>query len=95
MRRGLACVALALAWPMPAVGQDVLGPVNPVDYTPAMGMHAAVEAQAQRLANRRGHARTATSRTAQTCANAARMRARGSGDPRLVRLRQLCRQAGY
>lgn len=58
------------------------------------------QASTMAYANSRGHRdervrATRSNRTAQTCANAARMHARGSSDPKLVRLRQLCRQAGY
>jgi hypothetical protein len=79
----------------PAVAQDVLGPVNPVDYMPAITMGSAIEADA-RGSSRRRAARSRSVSDAQTCRELPMYRSKlGTNDSRIVRLTRACRQAGY
>jgi hypothetical protein len=79
----------------PAVAQDVLGPVNPVDYMPAITMGSAIEADA-RSSSRRRAARSRSVSDAQTCRELPMYRSKlGADDSRIVRLTKACRQAGY
>jgi len=77
------------------VAQDVLGPVNPADYTGAVAMGAAIEAQARRGSgpNFRGTGfREAYVR--EQCAGLPRDRARyGPRHRRVVRWTAICRKA--
>lgn len=71
------------------------GAMDPVAVSNPMAVQAASEAQARRLRGRQSRASRAT-RTAQTCGNVPRARERlGADNPRVQRLAQLCRQAGY
>lgn len=88
-----AIISAALSYSVSASAQ-----VSPIiDTSQAMGIAAQGVAREQVARGQRGrsHARAGTNRTAQTCANGARMRAQGSRDPRLTQLARLCRQAGY
>lgn len=76
-------------------GQDVLGPVNPVDYMPAITMGSAIEADARRSSRRRA-SRSRNVSDAQTCRELPMYRSKlGAKDSRIVRLTRACRQAGY
>lgn len=68
--------------------------INPADWSRPNVMVEGMRAQS-RVAPRSQRYRPSANRTAQTCANGARMRAQGSRDPGLLRLARLCRQAGY
>ncbi|WP_141243935.1 hypothetical protein [Sphingomonas lenta] len=88
--------SVIMAMPSAGYGQDVLGPVNPVTYTPAITMNAAIRAQAQQRARGPRSAQARTSRSAQTCAELPRFRSHyGAGDRKVQELTRLCRQAGY
>jgi len=79
----------------PAAAQDVLGPVNPVDYMPAITMGSAIEADA-RSSSRRRASRSRGVSDAQTCRELPMYRSKlGAKDSRIVRLTRACRQAGY
>lgn len=94
--RGVALLLIALISGSGAVAPAVRAQLDPVMLGQGHTMNAAIRAQAnQNGRSSSRHARTSADRTARTCANAARMQASGSNDAKLVRLRQLCRQAGY
>ncbi|PAX06974.1 hypothetical protein [Sphingomonas lenta] len=96
MRRLLLVTCASLFAAAPSVAQDVLGPVNPVDYTGAMAAQSAANAQARRPSDRTSARRSSASRTARTCANVPAVRARlGADDPKVQELARLCRRAGY
>lgn len=97
MTPALACVGLLLA--VPATAQD---------YDPSMAAHeatsqtqfvtqqSAIDNHLIRQSVRRNNARRGNaSRTAQTCANGARMQSQGQRSAALTRLSQLCRKAGH
>jgi hypothetical protein len=90
-------MALGVMAASPVAAQDVLGPVNPVDYMPAITMGAALNAQTESIArgsSRSAHASDASAR--RTCREIPRyQRAYGPSDRRIVQLKSLCRRAGY
>lgn len=91
---------LALATATPAAAQDVLGPVNPVDYTGAITMGSAIEADAKAPARSRVTRRPGgppLSRAAtRTCEALPTYRAHlGARHPRIVQAVKLCRQVGF
>jgi len=75
----------------PASAQDMPGALNLPDLARTQTQSSAMHSHAER--DRRG---PRASRTAQTCANVPRVRARlGANDPRVQRLAYLCKKAGY
>jgi hypothetical protein len=91
--QALLCTLLSIASPVAA--QDVLGPVNPVDYMPAITMGSAIEADV-RSSSRRRAARSRSVSDAQTCRELPMYRSKlGANDSRIVRLTRACRRAGY
>jgi len=80
----------------PATAQDVLGPVNPVDYMPAITMGAAAEASARSSGREARSRRGSDANTRRTCAKLPTYRAHyGRSNRQIIRLTQLCRKAGY
>ena len=76
-----------------ALAQDVLGPVNPADYTGAITMGSAINASSKKGANFRG---TGFSEryVREQCAGLSTDRARyGSTNRRVVRWTRICRSA--
>lgn len=97
MTRRLAVLFLSLSMtPEHSYAQDFGGAwdVNAVSQGQALKNSLS---RRDRASNRQSPntTRAMTNRTAETCANGARMQASGSRDARLVRLARLCRQAGY
>jgi len=80
----------------PAAAQDVLGPVNPVDYMPAITMGAAAEASTRSSGGKSRGRGGSDANTRRTCAKLPTYRAHyGRSNRQIIRLTQLCRQAGY
>jgi hypothetical protein len=85
-------VAISLAGTQ-SLAQDVLGPVNPADYTGAITMGSAINAKARKGANFRG---TGFSEryVREQCAGLPVDRARyGPANRRVVRWTRICRSA--
>jgi hypothetical protein len=88
---------LSAALAMPVAAQDVLGPVNPTDYTGAIALGSAIDAQARDVAgggdNWRGTG-FSQSYVREQCAGLPRDRAvLGAGHRRVVRWVKICRSA--
>jgi hypothetical protein len=80
----------------PAAAQDVLGPVNPVDYMPAITMGAAAEASARSSGREARSRRGSDANTRRTCAKLPTYRAHyGRSNRQVTQLTRLCRKAGY
>lgn len=100
--RAIAVVAALLMVPTAATAQDssVMGNVNPVDYTGAIALGSAAEADAQAAARthvtRRTNAMPLSRKSVRTCQQVPTLAARlGARNPDIVRLTELCRQAGF
>lgn len=93
MAKRLLAVAMTCLVAAPAVAQDL--PTGGIMDLPQHGRSTVTSYMAHNQVKARRDRATASDRTARTCANAARMRARGSSDPRLVQLKRLCRRAGH
>ena len=93
----LTMSALVLFTPLSAADAQEWsgGAMDSVAVSNPMAVQAASEAQARHFSGRHSRVNGAT-RTAQTCGNVPRVRERlGADNPRVQRLAQLCRQAGY
>lgn len=102
MRANFIFAAAALvAAPAVASAQDsdVMGNVNPVDYTSAIALGSAAEADARataRTPSRRSGAPAVSRSTARICQQFPALRARkGAGNPDIVQLGRLCRKVGF
>ncbi len=94
MRNFLIMGAMVLG-AVPATAQDVLGPVNPVDYMPAITMGSAAETSRSSGREARGR-RGSDANTRRTCSKLPTYRAHyGRSNRQIIELTQLCRKAGY
>jgi hypothetical protein len=86
---------IMIAAPAAAQDSDVLGPVNPAEWVGGHTMPMAIDAQVRenrRAATRRN--RVVSDR--QTCREIPIYRAKlGASNPKIIRLTELCRRAGY
>ena len=95
MMRHKAVLYTLLSIAAPVAAQDVLGPVNPGDYMPAITMGSAADASARSSGQDR-HGRGSDAKTRRTCGKLPTYRAHyGRSHPQIVQLTQLCRKAGY
>ncbi len=94
MRLPVHCLGVAaLLVPLAASAQDVLGPVNPADYTGAITMGSAINANAKKGVNFRGTG-FSEKYVREQCAGLPADRARyGPTDRRVVRWTRICRSA--
>ncbi len=94
---GFTTFATMIALAVPATMQDseVLGSVNPAEWVGGHTMPMAIDAQVR--ANRRKATRQdRVVSDRQTCREVPLYRAKlGASDPKIIRLTELCRRAGY
>jgi hypothetical protein len=91
-------LGLAVVCSMPAQAQDVLGPVNPVDYMPAITMGAAINAQSEAIQRQRQKQGLGNHKISnrEICHRIPRYRAKyGARNPNIIKLTRLCQRAGY
>lgn len=87
-------VSMTMLVAMP-VAQDVLGPVNPTDYMPAITMGSAIEADARQSVRTRRRGGGSAEETRRVCSRLPVYRAHyGRSNPNIMKLTDLCRKAG-
>ncbi len=95
MRLRLSCIVAAMLAPgSPVSAQDVLGPVNPVDYTGAIALGSATDAQAKQGGDDFRGTGFSEDYVREQCAGLPRDRSRlGNNHRRVVRWSRICRSA--
>ena len=92
--RYVAIVAAAFSFTF--LGADAVAQLDPGMIAQGQVIAGTARGYAERGGWRDRGVRSSTNRTAQTCANVPRVRARlGAGNPKVQELARLCRKAGY